>query len=161
MDCVGISLLNSSNSQLVSQQGVTATQELWDSDLCILPGGRVSDLAVGSSDFMCWPLSVLAKSITFQMGFATFQMCFPGTVSCIYLYCYKSCRPLKAWSCFSESWFQVPFPEPCDFSLPGPQLCAAAEWNNSTGPEQWYPVCCAYTDHVSTSSVCHRALNKC
>lgn len=39
----------------------------------------MADLAAGSSDFMCWPLAVLAKSITFQMDFATFQMYFLGT----------------------------------------------------------------------------------
>lgn len=32
----------------------SATQELCESDPCILLGGRVADLAAGISDFMCW-----------------------------------------------------------------------------------------------------------
>lgn len=112
MDCVGISLLNSSNFQ----QAVTATQELWDSDLCILPRDRVADLAAGSSDFVCWPLSVLAKKKShFKWTLLHFKCIFLEQ-SVLPLFVLLWILPLKAWSCFSESQFQIPFPEPCDFS---------------------------------------------
>lgn len=72
----------------------------------------------------CWQLwfHVLASSSPCKKHHISNGLCYISNVfswnrvSCICLYCYKSCRPLKAWSCFSESQFQVPFPEPCDFS---------------------------------------------
>lgn len=104
MDCVGISLLNSSDFQLVSQQSVTATQELWDSDLCILPGGLT---------WLLW-FHVLASISPCRKHHISIGLCYISSVfswnrvSCVYLNCYNSCRPLKAWSCFLESRFQVP-----------------------------------------------------